>query len=83
MKWMCTYYLYLIFFLHFRLTCIFYLHVDFIFIFLWKRTFLRQWYDKFLREGNIAQTVVITTYCNKHKVPSGMILFRHVGTTGR
>lgn len=37
-------------------------------------TFLRQWHDKFLRKGNITQTVVITTYCNKHKVPSGMIL---------
>lgn len=64
-----------------RLNCIFYLHVgDF---FLWNMTFLRQCYDKFLSEGSIAQTVVITTYCNKHKVPSGMILFRHIGTTER
>lgn len=39
---------------------------------------LRQTHDKYQREENITQTVVITTYCNDHKVPSGMIFFRHI-----
>lgn len=46
-----------------------------------KRTYLlwslpRQPHDKYQREENIAQTVVITTYCNEHKAPSGTRFFK-------
>jgi len=36
----------------------------------------RQPDDKYQKEENIAQTVVITTYCNEHKAPSGTRFFK-------
>lgn len=36
---------------------------------------MTQPHDNYQREENIPQTVVITTYCNEHKVPSGARFF--------
>lgn len=44
---------------------------------------LRRPHDTNQSEENIPQTVVITTYCDEHKVPSAMRFFRHIVRTSR